>query len=333
MSAANSNSLEDLPVVLKPSEDIIANDLKAVERLLLSQDGAPDTVTEVSNYVLGSGGKRIRPMLVLLVAKYCGYEGRQHIDLAGAIEALHTASLLHDDVLDASHLRRGKLVVNRQWDDATSILMGDYFHTKTFQLLVGIGHNKILKIVSKATGDLIKGEIMQLEASNTFSLSEDDYKSIINHKTATLFEAATHSAAILAGAKSETEIALKAFGLHFGLSYQLIDDFLDYAGSADQTGKGVGNDLAEGKITLPLIYALNQNRLDQNRLCEAIKCKDNVELNKVVELVKVSGGLKYTQKLATLESEKAQACLASLAKNKYQAKLLELTRFALQRHI
>ena len=318
---------------LQNAHSLIADDLQAVEHLILQQTQSTEKlIRSITDYILNAGGKRIRPMLVLLVTGCCGFRNQVRITLAAAIECLHTATLLHDDVIDASDLRRGNITVNHRWNNTTSILMGDYFHTQVLQLLVQINNLEVTKVIATASKRLVEGEIMQLECNKNMDVTEQDYTKIIQNKTAVLFQAATHAAAVLAGVPKETATILRDFGMHFGLNYQLIDDALDYSGYTDTLGKNTGDDLVEGKITLPLIHLLAQST-DQAiaKIKQAISCQDKTELNNIVQAVKACGGVEYTQQAAKSELHKAAACLGQLPKNSYQKALVALLDYALYR--
>lgn len=318
---------------LQGAYNLIADDLQAVERLILQQAQSTEKLIQsIVDYTLNAGGKRIRPMLVLLVAGCCGFRGQHRITLAAAVECLHTATLLHDDVIDASDLRRGNTTVNYRWNNTASVLMGDYFHTQVLQLLVHINNLEVTKIISAASKCLVEGEIMQLECNKNMDINEQDYTKIIKNKTAMLFQAATHATAVLAGVTKETEATMRDFGMYFGLNYQLIDDALDYSDCTDTLGKNTGDDLVEGKITLPLIHLLMQstNQAIVN-IKQAISCKDKAELNNIMQAVKACGGIEYTQQAAKLELHKAYACLERLPENPYQQALAALLNYALHR--
>ncbi len=332
MSPANTSSL-GRDAGLECLQDSLLDSLQKVETLLHEDANAFPLIGSVSKYILDSGGKRIRPMLVLLIARYFGELTRQHLSLAAAVESLHTASLLHDDVLDDATVRRGRASVNRRWGNITSVLMGDYFHTKTLRLLVKLEQPEVLNIISKATTCLIEGEIMQFDSKNNWAAGEPQYLDIIRKKTGVLFQAAAQAAAVVAEASIDIETSLKKFGMHFGLGYQLVDDLLDYTGLPGQLGKTTGNDLAEGKVTLPLIYALSQNKIDRSRLAEAVNTQDEEELAHAVKAVRDSGGLEYTRNMIKREREKARDCLNELVSNDSRSKLAELSDFALMRSI
>ena len=241
---------------------LVEEEFAAVNHLIPSKISSDvDLVEEIGQYIVESGGKRLRPMMVLLSSQALGYKGKQNVELAAIIEFLHTATLLHDDVVDRSGLRRGRVTANEKWGNAPSVLVGDFLYSRAFQLMVELASMDIMAVLSGATNTIAEGEVMQLTNIGNMALSEADYREVIRCKTALLFEAATHTGALLAYEADASQDPgnieiLRKFGLHFGLAYQLVDDWLDYAGTTKAMGKNVGDDLAEGKLTLPLIQAL-----------------------------------------------------------------------------
>jgi len=312
---------------------LVADDFAAANRLIptkLTSD--VDLVEEIGQYIVDSGGKRLRPLLVLLAARCCGYARGDQIKLAAIIEFLHTATLLHDDVVDRSVLRRGRATANATWGNAPSVLVGDFLYSRAFQLMVELGQMKIMAILSDATNTIAEGEVMQLANVGNCQISEAEYMEVIRCKTALLFEASTHTAAVLATDQSNTQQALKHFGMHFGLAYQLVDDWLDYAGESESMGKNVGDDLAEGKLTLPLIHALaNGTPADVQTLRDSIAARSVDALPEVIRIVQRTGALEYSQAAARVQIEKAICCLSSLPDNEYRDALDTLARFAIAR--
>jgi octaprenyl-diphosphate synthase len=227
--------------------DLVLRDALSSEVVLIRQ---------ISEYIVGGGGKRLRPALVLLAARACGYDGDKHYTLAAVVEMIHTATLLHDDVVDESKLRRGHATANATFGNAASVLVGDFLYSRAFQLMVGVGSVRVLEILSEATNVIAEGEVMQLMNSGNPNLDESAYLTVIQRKTAKLFEAAAQLGAVLGGASAEREAALARYGMHLGTSFQLVDDVLDYRGEQSAIGKNPGDDLAEGKMTLPLIRAI-----------------------------------------------------------------------------
>lgn len=289
-------------------------------------------VSKIGEYIIKSGGKRLRPLLVLLTARACGYNDYNHIPLAAIIEFLHTASLLHDDVVDQSDLRRGKDTANALWGNAPSVLVGDFLYSRAFQLMVGLENFKLLYILADATNVIAEGEVMQLMNIHDADVTEDDYMEVIRCKTAMLFQASSHTAAILSKATQELESDMANYGNYLGIAFQLVDDLLDYDGNAEAMGKNLGDDLAEGKPTLPLIYTLKHGTDDQKTLIrEAIEQggRDNIEA--VVEAVRRCGALQYTAAKAQEYSVKAKRCLKLLPEGKFRSAMVDLADFAVVR--
>lgn len=289
-------------------------------------------VEEISRYLIEAGGKRLRPLLVLLSARACGYQGADHIKLAAVIEFLHTAMLLHDDVVDASGLRRGRETVNARWGNPASVLVGDFLHSRAFEMMVEIGNLRVMEILANATNTIAEGEVQQLANIGNPNLSEDSYREVIFRKTAMLFQASAHAGAVLAGADSKSELALRDYGRYAGLAFQLIDDLLDYEGTTERLGKNVGDDLAEGKVTLPLIIAMRNGSEDQARFIrEAIIAGSSADLGAVIDTVKATGGVSYTQSSASSEQDKAFASMESIAPSVYRDAMESLVTFVVAR--
>lgn len=313
--------------------DLIGDDFAALNRLIprqLASDVA--LVEEIGHYIVESGGKRLRPLLVLLAARCCGFEGRRQVALAATIEFLHTASLLHDDVVDRSDLRRGRATVNALWGNAPSVLVGDFLYSRAFQLMVELNDMRIMAILSDATNAIAEGEVMQLANIGNLEMDEAHYMEVIRCKTALLFQAATQSAAMLAGGNATQTEALKQFGLEFGLAYQLVDDWLDYAGDAATMGKNAGGDLAEGKPTLPLIFALAKGEPGQAAFIRSsLSAETPAQLDRVAKLVHASGAMEYTQAAARLHSQRAIRSLEALPDNACRDALRTVAEFAVAR--
>jgi len=317
-----------------PFLTVVENDFGAVNQLILeSLSSHVPLVEEISNYLIEAGGKRLRPILVLLSAKACGYQQTQHISLAAIIEFLHTAMLLHDDVVDASDLRRGRKTVNAAWGNPASVLVGDFLHSRAFEMMVEIGDMKVMQIMSHATNTIAEGEVQQLTNIRNPRITEADYLQVISRKTAMLFEAASHSGAVLAHGTLEQQTALQAYGLHLGRAFQLVDDVLDYKGTADDMGKNIGDDLAEGKATLPLIVAMRDGEPDQADFVRQAILNGGVEnLDRIAQIVEAAGGLKYTSELAARETTAAIESLASLPDSPYKTAMLNLAEFSISRN-
>jgi octaprenyl-diphosphate synthase len=281
-----------------------------------------------------AGGKRLRPMLVLLTARACGVKSDQHINMAAVIEFIHTATLLHDDVVDMSTLRRGRPTVNAQWNNPSSVLVGDFIYSRAFQVLVKIGDMRIMEIMADTTNKIAEGEVLQLISKSNPNSTEELYMQVIQNKTAILFEAAAKSGAMLSGADQKSVSAMAEFGLQLGLAFQLIDDALDYIGDADELGKNVGDDLAEGKSTLPLIYTMaHGSSADRNLIQQSLRAESLTpqQLQEVIALVKNSGALEYTQELASTKTTAAVKALEALPNSEYKTALKDLVEFSLNR--
>ncbi len=316
-----------------PFYEAVADDFQAVNDLIInSLSSHVPLVEEISEYLIEAGGKRLRPLLVLLSARANGYEGTDHIKLAAVIEFLHTAMLLHDDVVDQSELRRGRKTVNSTWGNAASVLVGDFLHSRAFEMMVEIGDMRIMEILSHATNTIAEGEVQQLSYIGNAELAEESYMEVITRKTAMLFQASTHTGAVLAGADQSQEEALRDYGLHLGLAFQLVDDALDYEGSTERLGKNVGDDLAEGKMTLPLIATVRDGTAEQADLIrKAIQERGARDLEEIAETVRASGGLAYTSQRADEEGENAMACLERLEESTFRDAMSKLAAFAVQR--
>lgn len=324
------NTIDDgLKHIVEPVE----NDFVAVNELIPDQlNSSVPLIREVGRYIVESGGKRLRPLIVLLIARACGYTEQQHINLATLVEFLHTATLLHDDVVDQSTRRRGKTTANAIWGNSPSVLVGDFLYSRAFQLMVDLNSMVLMSIISNATNLIAEGEVMQLENVGNADLTEEEYTRIITHKSALLFQAAAHTAAVLASENSDVIDKMKNYGLHFGLAFQLIDDWLDYAGNSEIMGKNIGDDLSEGKATLPLIYTMKYgNHSDAQLVKTAITQKSSKALTDVILAVRRSGALDYTKKRAVEEVNSAISELNILEKNRYSEALHSLGHFAISR--
>lgn len=289
-------------------------------------------VREIAHYIVQSGGKRLRPLIVLLVARTCSYSGTDHIKLAALVEFLHTATLLHDDVVDKSARRRNRRSANAIWGNSASVLVGDFLYSRAFELMVEINSMGLMEIISEATNAIAEGEVLQLQNIGNTSLSEIEYMDIIRRKTAMLFQAAAHTGAVLAGAHTNETKLFQDFGLHFGLAFQLIDDWLDYAGTSDSMGKNVGDDLSEGKATLPLIYAMTHgSKAEAKTIKDAINSQSAEGMNEVIRAVRSSGALDYVRERAQQQTDWCLDCLESLPANPFRHGLEALANVALCR--
>lgn len=289
-------------------------------------------VSQVSEYIIASGGKRLRPALVLLSAGALDYQGIHHYELAAVVEFIHTATLLHDDVVDESSLRRGRETANALFGNAASVLVGDFLYSRAFQMMVGVGQMRVMDVLSDATNIIAEGEVLQLMNCNDADISEDDYLQVIRYKTAKLFEAAVRLGAILGGADAATEEAMAHYGMHLGTAFQLIDDVLDYSGDHTEIGKNVGDDLAEGKPTLPLLYLLKHGTAEQAKMVRHAIENGGLEVfEPILAAIQVSGALDYTRSQAQREVDLAIAAIAVLPESQYKLSLIALAEFAVSR--
>ena len=314
-------------------QPVIGDDMAAVDRVLresLNSDVA--LIRQVAEHIIGGGGKRLRPALLLLAASACGYVGRDHHTLAAAIEMIHTATLLHDDVVDESQLRRGHATANARFGNPASVLVGDFLYSRTFQLMVGINRMRVLAIVADATNLIAEGEVLQLLHAGDAALDERAYFAVIERKTAKLFEAAGRLGSVLGDAPFDREDALARYGMHLGTAFQIMDDVLDYSGEAAEIGKNLGDDLAEGKMTLPLIRALALGTKEEAQVIRhAIEGGGLTDFAPVVAALHRTGALAYARERANAESAAAEACIERLPASPAAASLLQLSAFAAQR--
>ena len=319
---------------IKAIQALIESDMNDVNQLIHAQMRSDVAlVNQLGLYIVSSGGKRVRPMLAILAAKALGYQGKDHITLATIVEFIHTATLLHDDVVDESNLRRGTPTANAEFGNAASVLVGDFIYTRSFQLMVGLGKMQIMQVLADATNIIAEGEVLQLMNCNDPGTTEASYMQVIYSKTAKLFEAATGLAAIITEQDQATLDALNLYGMHLGTAFQLVDDVLDYNADAEQLGKNIGDDLAEGKPTLPLIYAMQHGSEQQTQLIrDAIEHSNGMEhLEVILTALKQTNALEFTMQKAELEAEKAIACLDFLAESDYKQALISLARIAVDR--
>ncbi|MDB1122273.1 octaprenyl diphosphate synthase [Vibrio algarum] len=319
----------------KAIQALTANDMAKVNEIIQDQLNSEVTlINQLGFYIISGGGKRIRPLLALLSAKALGYQGKDHQMAAAFIEFIHTATLLHDDVVDESDMRRGKETANIAFGNASSILVGDYMYTRSFQMMTSLGSLKILSLMSEAVNVISEGEVQQLINCNDPNTSEESYMQVIYSKTARLFESATQIGAILSDAPEEIERAMQNYGKYLGTAFQLIDDVLDYTANGKEMGKNVGDDLAEGKPTLPLLYAMqNGNKQQSAMIQEAIEKANGMEkLDDILAAMNETGSLEYTTQLAYNEADKAIAELAILPESKYKEALIALAHLAVKRN-
>jgi Geranylgeranyl pyrophosphate synthase len=318
---------------LHPIRALIADDMAAVDALM--QDRLQSDVlliNQLGHYIVNSGGKRLRPVLTLLVARACGYNGTHHIDLATVIEFIHTATLLHDDVVDASELRRGHETANSIWGNEASVLVGDFLYSRAFEMMVNVGSMRVMEILSHTTNTIAEGEMMQLINCHKADTTEERYLEVIRCKTAKLFEAAAQLGPVLSNRPEPEERAMALYGLHLGTAYQLIDDVLDYRACVQETGKNIGDDLAEGKPTLPLIRAMRVGTPEQAAtIREAIETGGRNALAQVTEAIESTEAIAYTQALAQREAHKAAKALDMLPDSPFKHALCDLTAYSVNR--
>ena len=318
---------------LEQLHNLIGPDMQAVDAVIrrrLHSDVA--LVRQVAEYIISAGGKRLRPALVLLSAGALGYQGTQHHELAAIAELIHTSTLLHDDVVDESDLRRGRETANALFGNAASVLVGDFLYSRSFQMMVDIGNMRVMSVLSDATTIIAEGEVLQLMNCHDADVDEERYLQVIRYKTAKLFEAASRLGAIIGGADADTEQRLADYGTCLGTAFQLIDDVLDYSGAEGETGKHLGDDLAEGKPTLPLIHVLTHGTPEQ-RDCvrRAIENGGRDDFPAVLAAIHATGALEHTKKQAKAEADRAAATINALPASPYKDSLLELSAFAVAR--
>lgn len=318
----------NLPALIAP----IADDMKAVDAVIRERlNSEVVLIRTIGDYIIGAGGKRMRPAMVLMVARALGYEGTHHQLLAAVVEFIHTATLLHDDVVDESDLRRGRDTANAVFGNAASVLVGDYLYSRSFEMMVEANSMRIMQILSEATTVIAEGEVLQLLNVHDPEVSQERYLQVVRYKTAKLFEAAAQVGAVLAGATPEQEEAAAAYGRHIGTAFQLIDDVLDYSGEAAALGKNVGDDLREGKPTLPLIRVMEVGTPQQQALIrQAIETGD-ADFAAVAAAIHETDALAHAREAAESEAEKARQALFSYPASTFKNSLVEFCAFAVKR--
>jgi len=311
----------------------VGDEFQAVDKLIHEQlESRVPLVEKIADYIVSSGGKRIRPLLVLLSAKAFGRADADAVKLATVIEFLHTATLLHDDVVDTSDMRRGNPTANAKWGNAPSVLVGDFLYSRAFEMMVELASMPVMKILSNATCVIAEGEVLQLTNVKNPDATEAQYMDVIHGKTAMLFEASTHSAAALLELNDEQRLALKEYGKELGMAFQLVDDVLDYEGDAEEMGKNVGDDLAEGKPTLPLIHAMaNASEDDRQLIRQAIRKGGLDNMDEVLRVVHDCGSLDYTRQQAQACRDRALDCLKNLPESQARDALAALASIAVER--
>ncbi len=328
VAASELGAVPDLKRVLAP----VAADMQAVDAVIrerLASDVA--LINSISEYIVGAGGKRLRPAALLLVARALDYRGTAHVLLAAVIEFIHTATLLHDDVVDESDLRRGRATANARFGNAASVLVGDFLYSRSFQMMVDAGSMRVMRILADATNRIAEGEVLQLLNVHDPSVNEERYFSVVERKTATLFEAGARIAAVLAGADARTEDSCAAYGASLGRAFQIVDDMLDYSGHAEDIGKRLGDDLREGKVTLPLIHALRNASPEQRELVVRAVRDGHGDFAAIARIVTDHGSIAYSAQLAAKEVQAARTALAALPVSVYGESLLDLLAFAVGR--
>jgi octaprenyl-diphosphate synthase len=321
------------PPDLATIQALAHDDMAAVDALIrhrLASDVV--LINQVAEYIIGAGGKRLRPMLLLLAAGALGHRGADAHQLAAVVEFIHTATLLHDDVVDESDLRRGRKTANAIWGNAASVLVGDFLYSRSFQLMVELDRMEVMRILADTTNQIAEGEVLQLLHVRNPDTDEAAYLRVIERKTAVLFAAATRLGALLSGADAATCDALHEYGLKLGYAFQIADDVLDYASDAETLGKNLGDDLAEGKATLPLIHAmLRSDTVTRDRLRHAVEHGDTDALPDVLQAIRATGGLDYSRQRASEYASAAESSLDGIADNEYTAALRGLARYAVNR--
>jgi octaprenyl-diphosphate synthase len=321
---------------IKNIQALTQNDMTAVNDLIYSQINSDVAlINQLGVYIVNAGGKRMRPMLTVLAARAFDYKGDEHIAIAAIIEFIHTATLLHDDVVDESNMRRGRETANALFGNSASVLVGDFLYTRSFQMMTKLGNMKIMDILSDATNIVAEGEVLQLMNCNDPDTTEESYFEVIYCKTAKLFEAATRLAAVIAGQDKVIEKAMQEYGKYLGTAFQLVDDIMDYTADAKAMGKNIGDDLAEGKPTLPLLYAMQHGNEQQTKLIrDAIEhCNGMDHLDEILAAMKETGSLVYTQKKAELEADKAIEALNVLPESEHKKALISLAHIAANRTV
>ena len=323
------------PENLKPLLDLVANDMEAINRIILDKAVSEvELIPELAHHLIDSGGKRLRPMLTLAASKLCDYPGKGHIRVAAAVEFMHTATLLHDDVVDESGLRRGKETARMIWGNQASVLVGDFLLGQAFRMLVDVGSLPVLKILSNAAAIIAEGEVMQLAAAKNTATTEDEYLAIINAKTAALFSAAAEVGAAIASRPAPQQAALKSYGRNLGLAFQLVDDALDYSGDSAHLGKSVGDDLREGKITLPVILSFRRGSESERRFWTKTMVDGNVEpgdLEHAIGLMKRHKAIEATLERARSFGAVARDALAIFPERAEKGAMQQVIEFCVHR--
>jgi len=313
---------------------LMKSELDLMNKILVDRlDSNVDLISQMSQYIINSGGKRIRPLLLLICAKATDYDGDYHYSMAVVIELIHTATLLHDDVVDQSATRRGQETANELWGNAPSVLVGDFLYSRAFEIMVEPNSMKIMRILSKATNQISEGEVLQLLNIKNANVTQAEYFKVIERKTACLFKAACQIAGILSSADQKVINAMGSFGMHLGNAFQIIDDTLDYESDSKIIGKEIGDDLSEGKVTLPMIYALEKTEEVENKILkDAIKNADASHIDQIVEILLNVDAFQYSRDIAKIESNRALESIDYLPDSKYKTALKLLCELSLERN-
>ena len=333
MEIAEKQEQISQPISLDEIYSLIEDDMTEVNNLIKDRlESEVVLINQLSHYIINSGGKRLRPILVLLSAGAFGYKGIQHINLAAIVEFIHTATLLHDDVVDASDIRRGNATANNIWGNEAAVLVGDFLYSRAFQMMVGADSMRIMSILANATNTIAEGEVLQLLNCNDPDTSEQAYLDVIRFKTAKLFEAASQLGAVLSDVTDEQEQSMSRYGMHLGTAFQLIDDVLDYSSSSEEIGKNIGDDLAEGKPTLPLIRVMRVGSPEQQTTVrKAIETGGREHIDEVTQAIKSTDAIEYTALKAREEADYAIAQLGGIPDSRYRDALIGLAEFSINR--
>jgi len=313
--------------------ELIEDDLKATDALIIERLRSDVVlINQIGHYIVHSGGKRLRPMIVLLVARALGCQNNAHIELSAIVEFIHTATLLHDDVVDSSDQRRNRDTANAVWGNSASVLVGDFLYSRAFQMMVAVDSMPVMEVMSHATNRIAEGEVLQLLNCNDPDTDETRYREVILRKTATLFEAGAELGAIISGAKPDLQRTLADYGRHLGMAFQMVDDALDYGAAGREIGKNLGDDLAEGKPTLPLIRAIEaSDPTTRNMLRDAIQSGGGGRIEQVLSAIESTDALAYTARLASDEAAKAKQALEAVPPSAYRSALAALADFSVDR--
>ena len=334
MSQKDATAKKPIIADITQIHNLISDDMVSVNKLIKENlSSEVPLINQLGQYIINTGGKRLRPALVLLSSKIFKYQGDQDINLAAIIELIHTATLLHDDVVDASLLRRGHKTANQRWGNEASVLVGDFVYSRAFQMMVNVDSLYVMQILSEATNTIAEGEVQQLINRHKPEISEANYLNVIRNKTAKLFEAAAQLGAVISNKTKNEEKAMAAFGRHLGTAFQLIDDVLDYSSSENELGKNIGSDLSQGNPTLPLLYAMwNGDKKQAKIIHDSISNGGLENINLIKDAINSTGAISYTAEIAKQESELAINTLNQLPSSKYLDALHLLAKFSVERH-